>query len=272
MTGDRSVLDRPAPGPDEVLRHGPAEHQVVDLYLPASRPAGWVVLVHGGFWRAEWDRTHLRPLADALRARGYAVALVEYGRTGMPGGGWPGTFDDVAAALDAVRRHVATRPEARTDDPGTGPRVALVGHSAGGHLAAWLLHRPEAAPAPSLPEVAGAVSLAGCLDLTAVADARLDDDAAVHLLGGSPTEVPERFAAADPALLGPTPEPLVVVHGEADEQVPVAVAHAWWAAAATPGRDRLVLLEGVGHFPLIDPEAPAFDVLTGELGRLLAPR
>ncbi len=258
---DRGILDRPAPGPDRTLRYGPGPAQVVDLYLPPAPPPAWVVLVHGGFWRARWDRTHQRPLADALRARGYGVALVEYARTGMPGGGWPGTFDDAAAALLEVRRHA-----------GEEAPVALVGHSAGGHLAAWLLHQDVAAPQPGLAPVAGAVSLAGCLDLTLVAGLGLDDDAAAALLGGSPTEVPDRYAAADPALLGPTPYPLVVVHGTADERVPEGVADAWWRAAATPGRDRTERLEGVGHFPLIDPEAPAHAVLTAHLEALLGPR
>jgi acetyl esterase/lipase len=263
MTADRGILDRPAPEPDLTLRHGSAEHQVVDVYLPAEgAPHAWVVLVHGGFWRAEWDRTHLRPLADALRAKGYAVALVEYARTGMAGGGWPGTFDDVATALETVRDHAA----------GGGAPVVLVGHSAGGHLAAWLLHRPAAAPAPGRPDVVGAVSLAGCLDLGMVATLGLDDGAAADLLGGSPGEVPDRFAAADPARLGRTPYPLVVVHGTADEQVPLEVARSWWRAAAVPGRDRLVLLDGVGHFPVIDPAAPAFGVLTEQLTRLVAGR
>lgn len=261
---DRGVLDRPAPPPDQVLRLGDAEHQVIDLYLPAGPAApAWVVLVHGGFWRAEWDRTHLRPLATALRARGYAVALVEYARTGTAGGGWPGTFDDVAAALAAVRDHAAT------DRPAP---VVLVGHSAGGHLAAWVLHQPAAAPARGRPDVVGAVSLGGCLDLAMVADLGLDDGAAVDLLGGSPAEVPGRYDAADPARLGRTPYPLVVVHGTADEKVPPAVARSWWRSAGTPGRDRLVLLDGVGHFPLIDPDAPAFAALTSQIGWLLDAR
>ncbi|RIK15980.1 MAG: alpha/beta hydrolase [Acidobacteria bacterium] len=261
MTPDRGILDRPGPAPDTTLHHGDGPEQLVDLYSPASAPPAWVVLVHGGFWRAAWDRTHLRPLAGALRAQGYGVALLEYARPGMPGGGWPGTLDDAAAGLLAVRRHVGP------DVP-----VVLVGHSAGGHLAVWLLHQDAAAPGPGLSPVAGAVSLAGCLDLTLVAELDLDGGAAADLVGGSPTQVPDRYAAADPALLGRTPYPVVVVHGTADEQVPERVAEAWWEAAATPGRDRMVRLEGVSHFPLIDPEAPAHEVLLDGIEGLLALR
>ena len=75
------------------------------MRLPACprRPgAALVVFVHGGFWRAAYDRQHTGPLAAALAARGYPVAAVEYRRIGQPGGGWPGTLSDVAAAVAAV--------------------------------------------------------------------------------------------------------------------------------------------------------------------------
>lgn len=270
MSADRGILDRPGPPPGSTLPYGTAPEQVVDLYLPASPsgpPRAWVVLVHGGFWREEWDRTHLRPLAGALRAQGYGVALVEFARSGMLRGGWPGTFDDVAAAVTEVRRHVAGTVE----HAGPPLPLVLVGHSAGGHLAAWLLHQDAASPDASTC-VVGAVSLAGCLDLSLVARLGLGDGAAVELMGGAPPEVPDRYAAADPALLGPTPYPVVVVQGSDDERVPEEVADAWWEAAATPGRDRLVRLAGVGHFPLIDPETPAFEVLTDQISALLGVR
>lgn len=253
MSG-RDVLDRWAPAGRE-RRYGPAEHQVYEVFDgPAGRrpsPRALVVLLHGGFWRAEWDRAHLRPLAHALAGHGYAVALPEYVRTGMPGGGWPGTFEDVAAGLAAVREGAAP-----------GVPVVLVGHSAGGHLAVWLLHQAAASG------VHGAVSLAGVLDLGLAAELSLDDGAVQDLLGGGPDDVPDRFAATDPASLGRTPYPVVVVHGGADAQVPPEVARRWWAAAGTPGRDELVELPGVDHFALVDPRASTFPVLTSALDRL----
>ena len=254
---EHSILTQPGPGPDRTGSYGPAAHQVYDVFAPAPTegPATpWVVLVHGGFWRAQWDRTHLRPLAAALAGQGYGVALIEYVRSGMPGGGWPATGDDVAAALAAVREQEAA-----------GSPVVLVGHSAGGHLALWALHRPEAAG------VAGAVSLAGCLDLHLVAGLGLDDDAAVDLMGGPPSADPATWAGADPARLGRTPYPVVVVHGDRDELVPLQVSRSWWERSGTPGRDRLVVLEGVTHFPLVDPRAPAFTVLRQALATLLRP-
>lgn len=233
-------------------RYGPAAHQVYETFgTPRLGPgAPLVVLVHGGFWRAEWDRSHLRPLAAALAERGYAVALVEYSRSGMPTGGWPATGHDCRSALAAARREHARRP------------VLLLGHSAGGHLALWLLHQPEA------DGVAGAVSLAGCLDLHLVADLDLDDGAARDLLGCAPADAPDAWAAADPARLGRTAYPVVAVHGTADEKVPLAVTESWWEAAGDLERDRLIVLEGASHFPLIDPEAPEHETVLAALAHL----
>ncbi|MFB9731567.1 alpha/beta hydrolase family protein [Ornithinimicrobium kibberense] len=254
MSG-RDVLHRWAP-PGQERRYGPAEHQVYELFGATGghleQPPALVVLLHGGFWRAEWDRAHLRPLAHALADRGYAVALPEYVRTGMPGGGWPGTLEDVAAGLAAVRSG------ASPDVP-----VVLVGHSAGGHLAVWLLHQEVAAGA------AGAVSLAGVLDLGLAAQLELDGGAVQDLLGGGPGDVPDRFAATDPTRLGRTPYPVVVVHGGADAQVPPELSRRWWAAAGTPGRDELVELPGVDHFALVDPRASTFGVTTEALEGLV---
>ena len=248
---DRSVLDRSGPEPARTVSYGRAAHQVYEVHEPSGPPRGWVVLVHGGFWRAEWDRTHLRPLAGALARDGYAVALIEYVRPGMPGGGWPATGEDVAAAAAAVLREAADAP------------VVLAGHSAGGHLAVWALHRPET------QGVRGAVSLAGCLDLHLVHEDGLGDSAAQGLMGAPPQEAPEAWAGADPALLGRTAYPVVVLHGDADERVPVSVSQSWWDRAATPGRDRWSLLPGAGHFSLVDPEAAAYATLLASVEALL---
>jgi acetyl esterase/lipase len=258
VSTDRGILDRPGPPPARTVPYGPAPHQVYEVHEPTTPARAWVVLVHGGFWRAAWDRTHLRPLAAALTREGYAVALVEYTRTGMAGGGWPGTFDDVVAAVTTVRtRESRALP------------VVLVGHSAGGHLAVWLLHQQATTGLPGVGPVVGAVSLAGCLDLRMVAELGLDEGAAQDLMGGTPAGVPRAYAVADPTLLGPTTCPVVAVHGTADDLVPVAVTESWWSAAATPDRDLLVRPEGLGHFALIDPTATAYPLLTTAVGRLL---
>ena len=98
-----AVLDRAAPPPARTTAYGPDPAHLYDVRLPACSPHDvGVVVVHGGFWRERYDRAHAACQAQAFTDAGFPVAVVEYRRTGMPGGGWPGTGDDVAAAVAAV--------------------------------------------------------------------------------------------------------------------------------------------------------------------------
>lgn len=236
----REVLTRPAPAPDRTVAYGDHPDQVVDLRLPApghpDRPP--VVVIHGGFWRAEYDRRHTDPLAADLASRGWPVIQLEYRRTGTPDGAWPATFEDVAAAL-------ATLPRL------TGLKQAplLLGHSAGGHLALWWAGRRRTAR--------GVVALAPVADLAAAHAQDLDRGAVVALLGGDPAAVPDRFQYAQPAV--PPHVPVTVIHGDQDQQVPMAISQAWVAAARAAGGDvALLALPGVEHFGLIDPRSSAW--------------
>ena len=241
----RSVLTRSADGPDAVVRYGEHPEAVVDLHIPpGTRPsAPLLLLLHGGFWRQEYDRRHTRSMAVALRDEGFVVATPEYRRTGG-GGGWPATFDDVAV----VRRRLATLvAEVFGSRPGPPPPV-LVGHSAGGQLALWwaLTVAPDA--------VRRAVALAPVTDLVRAHAERLGDGAVTALLGGSPEQHPDRYAAVDPAVLlrgdGPRP-PITVVHGSEDRQVPVAYSRGLTGVT-------YVELSDIEHFGLIDPLSAAW--------------
>ena len=125
-----SVLDRPAPGPDLTVPYGTRPEQVIDVRLPPDLRQGakapLIVLVHGGFWRPTYDRCHLGPMASALAAAGYVVAVPEYRRAGMAEEGWTGPFNDIAAALDQAGG-IAGPYGADTS------RITWAGHSAGGH-------------------------------------------------------------------------------------------------------------------------------------------
>ena len=238
MPDPDDVLSRPAPAPPRTLRYADGETGVIDVWdVPGSRAT--VALVHGGFWKAEYDRTHLRPMANALSAQGFSVASVEYPRVGMRGGGWPGTFTSVRTALGAVLAD---------EHLGAGPVVA-VGHSAGGHLVAL------AGSEGGVDGLAGVVPLAGVLELRLADELGLGTGAAAALMGGATTG---DWADADPSrrrLLVPA----VAVHGTADDVVPVSLARAWLAArTGTDRAARVVELDGVGHFELIDPDHPAF--------------
>jgi acetyl esterase/lipase len=272
------ILTRAARPPDQVLRYGPRREQFADLRLPVwseetesssgSAPEWrpeWpvVIFLHGGFWRATFDRTHTGPLAEALAAAGFAVCTPEYRRTGQPGGGWPGTFDDVAAAVDALPDLVAGAAAAaggRADLR----RVVLAGHSAGGHLALWAAGRgmlPEGGrwALTGVAGVAGVVSLAGVCDLAACFRLGLGMDAADALMGGGPDRYPDRYRAADPMGLVPTGIPSRLVHGAADDRVPAELSIEYAGRGLGAGDDvSCELLEGVGHFEVIDPLSGAW--------------
>src|SRR5215472_15284631 len=216
------VLTRPAPPPDRVIRYGTGPEHVADVRLPAaiSRPAPLVIFLHGGFWRAAYDRSHTGPLATALAAAGYALCVPEFRRTGQPGGGWPGTFDDVATAVDRSPALVreAAGPAVIADGP-----ALLSGHSAGGHLALWAAGRRLLGPDSawrSAPRARGVVVLAGVSGLADCYDQGLGSGAAAILMGGGPADFPQRYRDADPAVLLPLGCPVRLVHGSLDDVVP----------------------------------------------------
>lgn len=239
------------------LRYGALAEQLVEvLALPGDDPRPLVVVIHGGFWRAEYDRTHTAPQCAALAAAGYVVAALEYRRVGN-GGGWPATFTDVAIGLDALPALLGGRI-----DP---ERTLLVGHSAGGHLALWAAGRHRLAPgAPGHradpPPIRGVLSLAGVADLGWAARAGLGGGAVDALLAGDgPTTSEARLAAADPARLLPTGTTSICLHGADDDLVPVGCAISYVRAALDAGDDaRLRAISGTGHFELIDPASTAW--------------
>ncbi|MFR9798581.1 alpha/beta hydrolase family protein [Streptomyces sp. MS06] len=270
--------------PDAAAAYGDHPDQVIDFYAPRGGdavPAGLAPLVavlHGGAWRAPYDRRHVSPFADFLARRGFAVANVEYRRGpgedagdagGEPvAGRWPDTFDDVAAALDALPALVREAlPQA---DP---RRTVLTGHSAGGHLALWAAARhvlPADAPwrtAHSAP-LRGVVALAPIADFAVAQKLDVCGGAARQLLGGDDAFA-ERQPYADPALLLPTGIATALVQGRTDLVVPQAVAESYAEEAAKAGEVvGLTLLEDVGHFPLIDPAADACAVVAEEIAQL----
>lgn len=278
-TEAEAAFSHPAVTPDATAAYGEHPDQVVDFYEPRvvlAAPAPLVVVLHGGAWRAPYDRAHITPFADFLARRGFAVANVEYRRgSSIPaqGGGpvagrWPETFDDVAAAFDALpalaREYL---PAADTR------RTVVTGHSAGGHLALWAASRhvlPVGSPwrTDRPAPLRGVVALAPIADLRVAQELGVCSDASLQLLGGKDT-FEERLSHADPAALLPTGIATTVVQGRTDIVVPQEVAEAYADAAAKAGEVvGFTLLEDVGHFPLIDPAADACAVVAEEIAQL----
>ena len=210
-----------------------------------------MVLVHGGFWRSMYDRSLMVPLAADLVRRGVAVWNVEYRRLGEPGGGWPGTFEDAASAVDAL----AAVPDGVVDLK----RVAGIGHSAGGHLALWCAARsglPDEAPGcrPAV-ELRAVVAQAPVTDLRAAADSwGAGRQATLDLMGCAPDDDPERYWLASPIERLPLGLPQVLVHGRSDHVVPVdqSIRYAERAVAAGDPVE-LLAMPRVGHFDVIKP-------------------
>jgi acetyl esterase/lipase len=257
-----SALEPPrAEGVPEPVKitYGADPSQLGELHLPAGTgPVPVVVVVHGGYWRAAYGYDLGTPLAADLANRGVAAWNIEYRRVG-DGGGWPATFLDVAAAVDALAGAVQDAAGGRLDLTD----VRAVGHSAGGHLAVWAAGRPSlpagapgAGPAVRLTRV---VSQAGVLDLVGASELGLGGGASDELLGGPSAAQPERYALASPLARLPIGRPVTCVHGDADVTVPISQSETYVAAATATGDPAvLVTLPGVDHFALIDVSTTAW--------------
>jgi len=243
--------------------YGPRRDQVGDLRLPRGRAPGKghpvAVLLHGGFWRTMYGKWLMNRLSADLARRGWAAWNLEYRRVGMGGGGgWPATFEDVAAGVD----HLTELAEPHHLDL---DRVVTVGHSAGGHLALWAAGRPrlpDGAPGdtgPTSVAVTAAVALAGVPDLAEAARLSAGDGAVARLLGGGPDEHPDRYALASPAALLPLGVPQVLVHGADDRTVrPALSEHYALRARAAGDAVELVVVPGAGHWAPIRPASAAW--------------
>jgi acetyl esterase/lipase len=238
---DLSVLTRAARAPDVVLAYGSDVDQVADVRFGAEGAEGrpLVMIIHGGFWRPQYDRAHTGPMAEAICAAGWTVASAEYRRVpGEP----DKTLQDVSDALSTLPSRISHH----------NGKVVLIGHSAGGHLVLWL------SAARSTPQLAGTLALAPAADLQLAHELNLGDGATFAFLGVAPKKRPD----VDPRRL-PSPEvPVTLVHGDRDVVVRLSVAEAY--AGAHPNV-RLVRLIGVGHFAPIDPLSAVWPTIVDEL-------
>lgn len=223
--------------PAEVVHYADHPDATFDLRRPRHDPPhAAVVFVHGGFWRHMWTKDTMDGIAIDLARRGYLTANIEYRRVGK-GGGWPQTLDDVAGAM----AHIAAADGV--------DRLAVIGHSAGAQLA---LMAASVVDAPYLP-----VAMGGILDMSAAVTEGLDEGAATAFLGETPPEEASPMEAA-------SPRPALVVHGDADERVPVSQARAY---AETNPQVEYLELSDVGHFEFLERSSAAWNRVADHLGR-----
>lgn len=265
------VVALPQSEPDHRLSYGNDPLQFGDLRLPEGEgPFPVVIVIHGGCWLAEYDLGYMSAFAEALTAAGVATWSIEYRRVGDEGGGWPGTFQDVADAADFLLE-IALEHNLDLD------QTAAVGHSAGGHLALWLAGRkwldaddPLRGEGPLA--LNGVVSLAGIPDLAAYAAPDGCGSAVSGLLGGEPGEVPDRLQRASPIVMVPLGVTQALVIGEHDPIVPKTQADSFVDAARQMGDSVAVTtILGAGHFELVDPSHGGFETIRADVLKALEP-
>lgn len=265
------------PSSGQRLTYGSDPLQFGELRLPAGNgPHPVAIIVHGGCWVAKLANLDerivsmelLRPFAAALTDAGVATWNIEYRRLGNPGGGWPGTFRDVARAIDFIRTLAARN---RLDLN----RVIVIGHSSGGHLAMWLAARPKLSKASELYvadplHLAGVVDLDGPVDLKAVIPMQRQicgDPVITNLIGGTPEEQPQRYHDASPIELLPLGVPQAVFAGRM-----LAADVGPYEAATKRAGDSLqsIVIPNGGHFIFVDPQSENWPQVLQSVRRMLS--
>jgi acetyl esterase/lipase len=256
------------PAPTAHIAYGSAPSQYAELFLPEGKgPFPVAVLVHGGCWTKEFGGiTQLRNMAGALAARGIAVWNVEYRRVDEPGGGYPGTYLDMNAALDTLGREARHYPLDLE-------RLVAVGHSAGGQLVQWLAARPRI-PARSPLYRADTVPVRQVISLGGLADLRREQaviksscDRDIVELAGTPSAArPDVFSDTNAGDLMPNGSRTVLITGELDTISPPRVAHDFAARARAAGdAAEVVILPGASHYDEVAASSPSWPLVLKEI-------
>jgi acetyl esterase/lipase len=264
------ILDRSPPAFDERIHYGSDPNQIAEFRFPDGKgPFPLLFVVHGGFWQSLYDLAHIGHLCAAFTSQGIITCNIEYRRIGNPGGGWPGTFQDISLATRSILKTRSS--DSRFDLTHT----AIIGHSAGGHLALWLVGSHRVSRDSPLYHnqklaIASAISLGGVTDLRLAWQQKLGHGIVNRLMGGTPDEHPDRYDAGSPIQLLPMGARQVLIHGANDDIVPVSQSEAFVQRAEKLGdRSTLVKLDGTGHFELIDPESRTWPIVSNAVLSLL---
>lgn len=231
------ILAIPFREADLTRSYGEDQFQFGQLWLPTtSSPRASLVLIHGGCWLNQFDISYSHGLSSALADAGFVVWSLEYRRTGDEGGAWPGTFEDIIAGINSLNDIDGIDTES----------LAILGHSAGGHLALLAGARAELlAVEPDL-----IVGLAAISDVVSYAAGSNSCQAATSaFLGGDVSEQAQAYFDANPINHG-LHENTVLLQGDIDEIVPLS-------QATLPGA-RTIISRGASHFDWAHPDTLAF--------------
>jgi acetyl esterase/lipase len=250
------ILSLTPPPADHRLSYGTDPNQFGDLRIPkGSGPFPVVMNIHGGFWRAKYGLEHAGHLCAALPKKGIATWNLEYRRVGNAGGGWPGSFEDVANGFRFLSQ-IAKQYKLDVS------RALVMGHSAGGQLALCL-----AAHEPALARV---VSLGGVVDLQRAFELHLSNEAVVEFLGGKPAEVAEHYEEADPMKLSISKARQALIYGIKDDVVPPDFSRKYAEVKRAKGENvKLVEIANADHYDVIDPRSDAWKRVDGTVTELL---
>lgn len=266
----RSILIRPAPAADHRIAYGRDEFQFGELRLPKTAGKHPVaIVIHGGCWMSQFGLSYMGHISAALTEAGFASWNIEYRRVGNAGGGWPGTFEDVAKATDYLRE-IADKYSLDLN------QVIAVGHSAGGHLALLLGARPQFKKDNLLYSInplklKGVVSLAGITDLRRTGTAC--DKEVIQFTGGEAKDKAAVYDQASPIALVPLGVKQKIVQGESDTIIPPAMATDYLETAKRKkdGDVELISLKDADHFHLVDPKSAAWAAVLQAATSLVKP-
>ncbi len=269
------LTNQPLPEPTTSITYSDLPTAIVDVWLPDNQgPHPVVLMIHGGCWQKSIaDRSLMNYMAEALRKNGMAVWNVEYRGVDEPGGGYPGTFEDVAMAGNALSEHAL---ELNLDLN----RVAGFGHSAGGHLITWYagsVNLPEFTEINARREtpLKGIINSGGLADLVASEPITLASCLAEirpRLTGRASKTRPDPYADTSSDRLLPTGVAIYNVNGEKDKIAPEELGMAYTEAATIAGDNAAYAhAAGEGHVELIAPGTKAFELQVEILKSLLMP-
>lgn len=264
VNASNNILSKPVLPPDKRFWYGDNILQFGDWRKPKGEgPFPLAIMIHGGYWRNRVSLDYYGRASEALRNAGIATWNIEYRRIGDEGGGYPGTFLDVASAIDFVSSPEFVRLTGNVVDL---KNIIVVGHSAGGHLGLWAASRDQIPQddqlwTPDPLKIKAVVSLAGVHNLEQASEMRYSDGVTDEFMNGNAKDFPERYRYASPINLIPIKSHVTLIHGNKDENVPIEESTEYLEASGFSENIKFIEIDGADHFHIVDPESLYWEIV-----------